>query len=177
MSKNNVSSDFRKTDIDEFDENKFVDEDDGGENQGGPDEAEVDGFLRQYPYMASFFSFLFTFTQCRFEGSQQLMSQSGRILPGSFSGMGTGLGFAEFVGMFGKYYSLMLRLLFLLLMLVMFVFFRYPEVRDIRCVKKLSKQHFRVSPQSRVRSPSLHLSSDDLNRTPGSSIAVICRLS
>lgn len=47
MSKNNVSSDFRKTDIDEFDENKFVDEDDGGENQGGPDEAEVDGFLRQ----------------------------------------------------------------------------------------------------------------------------------
>lgn len=61
MSKNNVSSDFRKTDIDEFDENKFVDEDDGGENQGGPDEAEVDGFLRQYPYMASsFFSFFFS---------------------------------------------------------------------------------------------------------------------
>lgn len=61
MSKNNVSSDFRKTNIDEFDENNFVDEDDGGENQGGPDEAEVDGFLRQYPYMASFFFFFFSF--------------------------------------------------------------------------------------------------------------------
>lgn len=55
------------------------------------------------------------------------MSQSGRILLGSFSGIGTGLAFAEFVGMFGKYYSLMLLLLFLLLMLVMgFFFFSIP---------------------------------------------------
>ncbi|KAJ0059099.1 hypothetical protein NL108_007489, partial [Boleophthalmus pectinirostris] len=50
MSKTTLSARFRKVDVDEYDENKFVDEEDGAENLGGPDESEVDSLLRQYPF-------------------------------------------------------------------------------------------------------------------------------
>ncbi|KAM6414799.1 actin-related protein 2/3 complex subunit 5 [Rhynochetos jubatus] len=50
MAKQGVSAArFRRVDVDEYDENKFVDEEEGGDGQAGPDEGEVDSCLRQYP--------------------------------------------------------------------------------------------------------------------------------
>ncbi|KAL6090217.1 hypothetical protein STEG23_036033 [Scotinomys teguina] len=52
MARNTLSSRFRRVDIDEFDENKFVDEQEeaaAAAGEPGPDPGEVDGLLRQYP--------------------------------------------------------------------------------------------------------------------------------
>lgn len=52
MARNTLSSRFRRVDIDEFDENKFVDEHEeaaAASGEPGPDPCEVDGLLRQYP--------------------------------------------------------------------------------------------------------------------------------
>lgn len=47
MGEHSVVGRFRKVDVDEYDENKLVDEEDGGDGQAGPDEGEVDSCLRQ----------------------------------------------------------------------------------------------------------------------------------
>uniref|UniRef100_A0A3B5Q5T3 Actin-related protein 2/3 complex subunit 5 n=1 Tax=Xiphophorus maculatus TaxID=8083 RepID=A0A3B5Q5T3_XIPMA len=49
MSKNTVSDRFRKVDVDEYDENKFVDEEDGGENQGGNMTGALHAVLKNPP--------------------------------------------------------------------------------------------------------------------------------
>ena len=53
MSKASQSTKFRGVDVDELDENKFQDDGDEDSGQSGPDEAEVNNLLMQYPFSSN----------------------------------------------------------------------------------------------------------------------------
>ena len=51
MSKAGQSRAFRKVDVDQFDEDKYEEQDDENEQSfGGPNESDVNGLLAQYPF-------------------------------------------------------------------------------------------------------------------------------
>ena len=49
MSKAGKYRAFRKVDVDQFDEDKYEEQDDDNDQVSGPNESEVTGLLAQYP--------------------------------------------------------------------------------------------------------------------------------
>lgn len=51
MSKSGNSRAFRKVDVDQFDEDKYEEQDDENEQISGPNESDVNALLAQYPFL------------------------------------------------------------------------------------------------------------------------------